>query len=159
MLEAVLSLGVVAFAIVAVVGLFPVAVLTGRASEHETRATFIAQSILADLQSLPGTNTALIRGASIAESPTSREDINLTTPAAIVLSYDDQGQGLPHQIATGAFEDPVLHQRAFYVARIEIIPNDPFPGLSRVQLSVEAPAAAQSSRRSRFGFVTLMDHY
>ena len=62
LVEAALSLAVISFAIFAIMGLFPVALQTARESNRETRATLIARRIVDELQSLPGTNTALFEG-------------------------------------------------------------------------------------------------
>ena len=62
--EAALSLAIMSFAIFAIMGLFPVALQTAREGNRETRATLIARRIVDELQSLPGTNTALLIGPS-----------------------------------------------------------------------------------------------
>jgi type II secretory pathway pseudopilin PulG len=65
LVEVALSLAIISFAIVAIMGLFPVAMQTARESNRETRAALIARRIVDELQSLPGTNTALVRGPSV----------------------------------------------------------------------------------------------
>src|SRR5438132_12920260 len=47
--EVVLALGVVSFAIVAILGVLPLGLQTGKSSQDETRATQIAQSVFASL--------------------------------------------------------------------------------------------------------------
>lgn len=51
LVEVVIAIGVVSFAIVAILGVFPVGLNTGRSAQNETRATQIAQDILASLVS------------------------------------------------------------------------------------------------------------
>jgi uncharacterized protein (TIGR02598 family) len=65
LVEAALSMAIISFAIIAIMGLFPVALQTAREGNRETRATLIARRIVDELQSLPGNNTALLKGPSI----------------------------------------------------------------------------------------------
>jgi uncharacterized protein (TIGR02598 family) len=51
LVEIVLALGVVAFAIVAILGVLPVGLQTSHGSQNDTRATLIAQAIFASLVS------------------------------------------------------------------------------------------------------------
>src|SRR4051812_25727140 len=51
LVEVVLALGVVSFAIVAILGVLPTGLQTGKASQDETRATQIAQAILSSMAS------------------------------------------------------------------------------------------------------------
>ena len=68
LVEAALSLAILSFAIVAMIGLFPVALQTARESNAETRATLIARRIVDEIQSLPATNISLVRGASVTNA-------------------------------------------------------------------------------------------
>lgn len=51
LVEVVLALGVISFAIVAILGVFPLGLSTGRSAQDETRAPQIAQTIFASLAS------------------------------------------------------------------------------------------------------------
>jgi type II secretory pathway pseudopilin PulG len=51
LVEVVLALGIISFAIVAIIGVFPVGLSTGRSAQEETRAPQIAQTIFAALAS------------------------------------------------------------------------------------------------------------
>jgi Tfp pilus assembly protein PilV len=51
LVEVVLALGIISFAIVAILGVFPVGLNTGHSAQDETRAPQIAQMILASLSS------------------------------------------------------------------------------------------------------------
>ncbi|MDR1191945.1 MAG: hypothetical protein LBK60_09855 [Verrucomicrobiales bacterium] len=53
LIELVLALGILAYVLVAILMLFPLALDTAADSKNETRATFIAQNLLAELQALP----------------------------------------------------------------------------------------------------------
>jgi type II secretory pathway pseudopilin PulG len=150
LVESALSLAIVSFAITAIMGLFPVALRTARESNRETRATLIARRIVDELQSLPATNTGLVRGASLTNS-----DARITGLDNLLL-YDEQGEGLPNQLAPESFPNPLNEPGAYFATEVRVTPNLPRPGISRVQTTVEAPSSAPSSRRSRFVFVTFI---
>lgn len=157
LVEAALSLAIVSFAIIAIMGLFPVALQTARESNRETRATLIARRIVDELQSLPATNTGLVRGPSVTNSDWHITGLDLSTPSTNVLVYDEQGEGLTNQVAPELFQNPISRPDAYFAAEIRVTPNLPRPGISRVQATVEAPSSAPSSRRSSFVFVTFMN--
>ena len=159
LVEVVLSLAIISFAIIAIMGLFPVAMQTARESNRETRATLIARRIVDELQSLPGTNTALVRGPSVANPGWRLTGMNLSSPSVHVLTYDEQAEGLTNGIAPDAFQNPISAHGAYFAAEVRVTPDFPYPGISRVQATVEAPSSAPSSRRSRFVFVTLMNQH
>jgi type II secretory pathway pseudopilin PulG len=157
LVEAALSLAIVSFAIIAIMGLFPVALQTARESNRETRATLIARRIVDELQSLPATNTGLVRGPSVTNSDWHITGLDLSTPSTNLLVYDEQGEGLTNRVAPELFQNPISHPDAYFAAEIRVTPNLPRPGISRVQATVEAPSSAPSSRRSSFVFVTFMN--
>ena len=157
LVEAALSLAIVSFAIIAIVGLFPVALQTARESNRETRATLIARRIVDELQSLPATNTGLVRGPSVTNSDWHITGLDLSTPSTNVLVYDEQGEGLTNRVVPELFQNPISEPDAYFAAEIRVTPNLPRPGISRVQATVEAPSRAPSSRRSSFVFVTFMN--
>jgi type II secretory pathway pseudopilin PulG len=156
LVEVALSLAIISFAIIAIMGLFPVAMQTARESNRETRAALIARRIVDELQSLPGTNTALVRGPSVTNPGWRITGLDLSSPSVHVLTYDEQGEGLTNDIAAGAFQNPISAPAAYFAAEVRVTPDFPYLGISRVQATVEAPASAPSSRRSRLVFVTLM---
>lgn len=157
LVEAALSLAIVSFAIIAIMGLFPVALQTARESNRETRATLIARRIVDELQSLPATNTSLVRGASLNNLDGRITNLDLSTRSAYILLYDEQGQGLTNQVTPESFTNSIDDPSAYFAAEVRVTPNFPRPGISRVQATVEAPSGAPSSRRSSFIFVTFMN--
>jgi type II secretory pathway pseudopilin PulG len=157
LVEAALSLAIVAFAIVAIMGLFPVAMQAARESNRETRAALIARRIADELQSLPATNTALVKGPSVTNPAWQITGLDLSSLSFRVLVYDEQGEGLTNDIAPDAFQNPILAPSAYFAAEIRVTPDFPRPGISRVQATIEAPSSAPSSKRSRFVFVTFMN--
>ena len=154
LVEAALSLAILCFAIVAIIGLFPVALQTAKESSAETRAALIARRIVDEIQSLPATNISLVRGVSVANTGPRISGVDLSNPFSGVLLYDEQGEGMTNEVAAQDFEKEITAASAYFAAEVCLTPNFPRPGISRVQATVEAPASAPSSRRSRFVFVT-----
>ena len=59
LVEVVLALGVVSFALVAIIGLLPIGLASGRGSIQESRANHLADEIFATLRAQPYTNVSL----------------------------------------------------------------------------------------------------
>jgi len=150
LIEIVLALGVIAFALVGIMGLFPVAMKSAQESMRETRATHIAQQIFSDLRTGTGTNRFLIVGSS----PTSTSPLSLANNgASVVVAFDDKA------VATGtnaSFSNAVPD--ASFLANVTVQTNTGLPNLSQVEAAIEAPAAAASANRSRYTFVTLINY-
>jgi uncharacterized protein (TIGR02598 family) len=150
LIEIILALGVIAFAIVGIMGLFPVAMKSAQESQRETRATFIAQQIFSDLRTGTGTNRFIITGTNLGTNT-----INLSAGTNLFLAYDSAGAVLGTS-APSSFTNGVAD--AAFLANVSVNTNTGVPNLSQVQTTVEAPAAAASSNRSRYTFVTLMNY-
>ncbi|MEI6071597.1 MAG: hypothetical protein WCS31_07380 [Verrucomicrobiae bacterium] len=176
LVEIVLALGVISFALVGIIGLFPAAMKSAQESQRETRATLIARQIFSDLRIQPGTNRLLVCGNSAANTNSLRTNFNLAAHGhAEFLSYDQEGSGLAS--TSGAVftngcpatvflvrieEDPNLpastEKTTNFLARIEVDTNTGIPNLSRVQATIETPAVAPSANRSKYTFVTLIGY-
>ncbi len=138
-----MALGVIAFAVVGIMGLFPVAMDSALESQRETRAAHIARQIFSDLKSSPSTDTFIATSTDILSGVTR---LSLSSNSTNGIGYDIQGQPV------GGTNAP----NAIYAAFISVMANTPTNGLARVQATVEVPAQAASSNRSKFTFVTLM---
>lgn len=156
LIEVVLALGVIAFALVGIMGLFPVAMRSAQESQRETRATLIARQIFSDLQTAPGTNRLVVRGPSAGDSAGLITNFSLAANTNLILSYDADGTGRSDEIPTTSFAGPVPD--AGFLARLTVDTNTGVPNLSRVQATIEAPASAPSTNRSQYTFVTLMSY-
>ena len=142
LIEVLLALGVISFAIVGIMGLFPVAMRTGQESQRETRAAHIARQIYSDLKAGPATNTFL------CTTPGNFDTVNLASPSSRTNTIYFNNQGEPvGTTETGDSE---------FVVNVIIDPNTPLDGLARVQVDVMAPAPAAPANRSTNTFVTLM---
>ncbi|MEX1118158.1 MAG: hypothetical protein WEB60_05120 [Terrimicrobiaceae bacterium] len=152
LIEVVLALAVIAFAITGIMGLFPVALKSAQESQRETRATFIAQQIFNDLKASPSTNLLIATGANVVDQG------NFVTPRPSLVdawsnSVGFDQSGMPMQpLANPASPQPGV----IFVANISSTPNTPTSGLARVQVDVETPAQAAATNRSKYTFVTLM---
>jgi uncharacterized protein (TIGR02598 family) len=156
LVEAALSLAILSFATVAILGLFPVALQTAKKSSAETRATLIARQIVDEIQSLPATNISLLRGSSVTCASSRLSGLDLSSSFSGVLLYDEQGEGMTNEVAAQDFANAITAARVYFAAEVSLTANFPRPGIARVQATVEVPASAPSFRRSRFAFVTYM---
>ena len=141
LIEIVLALGIISFALVGIMGLFPVAMKSAQESQRETRAALIARQVFSDLGTLPGTNRFLI----ISDDPADRISINLATSSSNSLYFN--AAGFP--IGTVPTAD------ALFLANVIVTPNTPVAGLSHVQTTVQTPAT--TTNHSSYTFVTLMN--
>lgn len=151
LVEVVLALGVVAFAIVAIIGMLPVAMSSALESKRESRAAFIANHLAATLRATPFQNARPI------ESMTS--GINLAVSSNTTIAFDDNGapigvipdtqyqSGVPLSGSTAS---------ASFLARVSAAPASGLAGLASVSIEVSTPAAAPRSSRQAFSFVTLI---
>lgn len=155
LVEVTLALGVMAFALVGIMAMFPMAMQAARESQQETRATFISQAIFSDLSS--GTN-ASARQLAIGTNLTSAQDrlaVNLASASQIVLGFDEDGLPVGTNSASG-FTSGIQNPRWVYAAQVTISTNNLIPGLSRVEVEVTAPAAAARTNRTSYPFITLL---
>lgn len=143
LIEVVLALGIISFALVGIMGLFPVAMKSAQESQRETRAALIARQVFSDLGTMSGTNRALI----IGQDPADRITVNLANAGSNTVYFNDAG------IPLGTTSTP----EALFLADVVVTPNTPVSGISHVQTTVQTPAAAAATNRSSYTFVTLMN--
>lgn len=141
LIEVALALGVISFAIVGIMGLFPVALRTAQESQRETRATLIAQQIFADLMASPSTNFLIAKGTNLSSTA------NFVTNSlgnSLSTNIPFNRDGIPSS------SDPIFD------AKITVTPNSPVSGLAHIQVDVSTPAQAALTNRSTYTFVTLL---
>lgn len=145
LIEIVLALGIISFALVGIMGLFPVALKSALESQRETRAAHIAQQIFTDLSTLAGTNRFLITGTNLS---TDRIAVSLSTADPIIpVYYDAAGQAMGNIAAVDAT----------YGATVTVTPDTPISGLARVETTIFTPTTAAEINQSLYTFVTLMN--
>jgi type II secretory pathway pseudopilin PulG len=127
LVEVVIALGVIAFAVLAIVGIVPIGMQTGKSAQNDTRAAQIAQDIFAGLSTQARTFSSpafLNVGAAINQGPTSigqpspsptpfNYNVNLARVYTYTLGADNDGnlksvytKGLPYLITMTTTPDP-----------------------------------------------------
>lgn len=157
LIEIVLALGIISFALVGILGLFPAAMDAATNSQRETQAALIAQALYSEINSMPGTNTFVSYGTNFYKEPTSSNDkitINLTQQTNFFLAYDQGGNPLK-SIGSGAFDGG--DSSAAYLAEISVSTNNVPVGLSRVDIRIDAPGGAPEKARRSYYFATLLN--
>jgi type II secretory pathway pseudopilin PulG len=154
LIEVVLALGVIAFALVGIMGLFPVAMKSAQESQRETRATLIAQQIFSDLRTGTSSNRFVISGSNNAT-----DTVNLAPSGTTPLFLAFNTNGMPvKSLSGGTFSNSYSDITVPFLASITVDTNTGMSNLSRIQATIEAPAAAPSTNRSKYTFVTLMNY-
>jgi type II secretory pathway pseudopilin PulG len=152
LIEVALALGVISFAILGIMGLFPVAMKSAQESREQTQSAFIVQQILGQLRSGVATNTVF----PITSNPASGSNLSVNLAAQgtkyAVLDSDGQfiGGGANSAPATGV--SPGVFLAILNVQPITV----PSPGASKVTIDVCYPAAAPAASRTTNAFVTFM---
>ncbi len=161
LIEIVLAIGIISFALVGIIGLFPVALNTANASQQETHAALIARTIFNDLSSRPGDRTVLLQQPSLEDAP-STIDVDLATEAEYFLAFDRDGRALPDKITAAIFESGTSGTANFLVKVAVTLPEPtatgppPVEGVSRVDVTITSPAAAPLENRPPLSFVSLL---
>lgn len=141
LVEVVLALGIIAFGILAIIGVLPVALSTGRDAQNETRAAQIAQDIITSVVSQAQTR---FPNASILQ-PSSNfgYDVDLSKPFTYqTLGSDNDGNLVAYGSPTDAASFP-------YRIHVRIDPDPPGydPGTaSKVTVRVAWQPFAENSR-------------
>lgn len=154
LIEITLAIGVIAFALVAILGLFPVAARSAVESQRETRAALIAQQIFADLRAADGSNRFLVTGP---DPLLNTNGVNIAQPGTTVIAYDQDGRAVT-SLAAAAFSNSYRTGNATILAQIIVSTNTGISNLSRAEATIQAPAAAPSTNRSSHTFVTLLNY-
>jgi uncharacterized protein (TIGR02598 family) len=155
LVEVVLALGVIAIAIVAILGVFPVALTTGRSAQDQTRAPQIAQAILSSVVSQAQTQFDNIQ-LSIGSPPLS---INLTassSPTTPTLYADNDGQLLAPSPNGGA---PNGAAYAITIFANNSPPGFPSGAANQVTVRVTAPANAPAANQTYRDYVRIISKY
>jgi uncharacterized protein (TIGR02598 family) len=146
LVEVVIALGIISFAIIAIVGMLPVALKSSQDSMRETDATLIAQRIFSELKTGSGGN----RSVTTDPGGTSNQMINLAANSTNYLAFTQDGTVQTH--TNSANPNPSYD---FY-AQISISTNTGLTNLSRVQIDITSPPSAPPSARTTNSFVTLL---
>lgn len=161
LIEIVLALGIMSFALVGILGLFPIALDTATESKAETRIGLIAQSISAEISSTlitetddttnpPSvTSTALM---DVAGTPIAFD--MLSSNADAYMSFSEEG--MPDSVITsGEFESGIAGTTFLARVQAEYEPSG-FLGLNRLEIQVDYPGSAPLQNRKSYLFVQLI---
>ena len=146
LVEVVIALGIISFAVIAIVGMLPVALKSSQDSMRETDATLIAQRIFSELK----TGSSGNRSVTTAPDGISTHNINLAANSTNYLAFTQDGTVQAH---TNSANPPPSYD--FY-AQISISTNTGLTNLSRVQIDITSPPSAPPSARTTNSFVTLL---
>jgi type II secretory pathway pseudopilin PulG len=96
LVEVVLALGVIGFALLAIIGLLPIGLQSGRASIQETRANHLAEQIFSTLrsQSFTAVDLSQLGGNSTVNLSTENTERGATGPQ-LHATYDGNFVGAP----------------------------------------------------------------
>lgn len=147
LVEVVLALGVVAFAIVAILGIVPTGLHTSHGAQDETRAAQIAQSVLSSLTSQAQTQFSNLQLRLNDNSTTS---LNLTTSETKRIYADNDGK-------LAAASDGAVYA-------VDITTDNAPAGFdpdyaNQVVVSVAWPASAPATAQTKRNFIRIMSRY
>ncbi|MFM8766010.1 MAG: prepilin-type N-terminal cleavage/methylation domain-containing protein [Spartobacteria bacterium] len=145
LVEVVIAIGIIAFAVLGIMGLMPLALKYGQESMRETDATLIAQRIFSELKTGTGANRTL----TLSSNGTTTLQLTSNNSNQFIAFKDDS---LPQAFST---TDPANDSYDFY-ARLIISTNTGISNLSQVTVDVTAPAAATNTARTTNSFTTLI---
>jgi uncharacterized protein (TIGR02598 family) len=146
LVEVVIALGIISFAIIAIVGMLPVALKSSQDSMRETDATLIAQRIFSELKTGSGGN----RSVTTDPGSTSNHMINLAANSTNCLAFTQDGTVQTHT------NTPAPNPSYDFYAQISILTNTGITNLSRIQIDITSPPSAPPSARTTNSFVTLL---
>jgi len=169
LIEIVLALGIISFALVGILGIFPLALTSARESAAETRISFIAQSLLADIRATDKVIPASSAGASPTRTASifagqSPDDLNNTssyrplllhTSDMLFLTFDQNGQCIGEAVSPTDFQNG--KNGAVFIARIKSsFSPTAHTGNTHIEIRIEYPAAAPLTNRNVHRFTTLL---
>jgi uncharacterized protein (TIGR02598 family) len=149
LVEVVLALGVVSFAIVAILGVLPIGLQTSKSGQDETRAAQIAQAVLASIASQAPSQFDNVL-VPLNDDSNSTVPLHLNTGETATLYADNNGKLTP-TIAG-----------AVYLVRVKTnsSPTGFDPGYAnQVTISVIWPAAAPAAQQTSRDFVRIISKY
>ncbi len=159
LVEIVIALGIVSFAMVAILGLFPMAMNDSQTGRHETHAAMIAQMIVSQLRSQAADESSFPVGTNAQDGNqvTGNMGVDLKQGTDYYAVYDEAGKPLTKTTMAeydGAFVPPTISP-AIYKVAMKVQPGIPRVGVSKVTVDVTYPCAAELAKRKfKYTFVT-----
>jgi uncharacterized protein (TIGR02598 family) len=154
LIEIVLAIGILSFALVGILGLFPVALETARESKEETMMAQIAQSIEADIRRADGPEAQIMAIGFNPAAPSAHRPLRLDASNELLLAFGSNGRPWTAQPSAAQYASGLSGPD--YLAKVTSTFNPPdHPGLTRIDISVESPAAAPAPARKALHFTVL----
>lgn len=162
LVEIALALGIFAFAIIAIMGLFPIGLRSANDSRVETIVTQIARTVLSDLRT-GDFNAARVVVAPLPAANITPDSNQIKTydlsqdppPFPLFVLYSAKGEPIREIGGQAGFDSP--QPGGDFAVKIEskLKVSTP-PVLAQVTVTVESPASAPSANRTEYSVVTLM---
>lgn len=154
LIEIALAISILSFALVGILGLFPVALETTRESKEETLMAQIAQSIEADIRRADGNEAVILVTGFNPSSAAARATLALNAQDKLLLAFGANGR--PWTVQPSLSEYTHGLRGPDYLARVTTVFSPPeHPGLCRIEITVESPAGAPETARKKLTFTTL----
>ena len=161
LVEIALALGIFAFAIVAIMALFPVGLRSANESRVETIVTQIARTVLSDLRTGEFKKARIVIAplpvAGTTPGPTQIREFDLSEnpPGPVFLVYTAGGQIVKSLTSQAAYNK--ANPDGDFLVKVESrLVQTTAPVLAQVTVTVESPAAAPVENRTTYPVVTLM---
>lgn len=153
LVEVVIAIGIFAFVIVGIVGLFPAALRIRAQSSLDTRATMVAQQMMAAIDSSPSLTNVVIPTGTYTGDPATKTNNLLTAAFPTVLGYQARStlpywiyQTSPNASWTNAgaadtdIGDSVRQNQIDVLMRLSASTNN-LTNLAQITIEVRSPAA------------------
>ena len=155
--EVVLALGVIAVGVVAILGVFPVALTTGHSAQDATRAPHIAQAIISRVASQAQTQFSNVQ-LPLADSTTLSVDLTAAaSPTTPTLYADNDGN-----LISATSQNAAIAAYAIYIFANNSPPGFPTPPpayANEVTVRVAVPANAPAANQTKRDYVRIIAKY
>jgi Tfp pilus assembly protein PilV len=157
LVEVTIAIGIFAFVIVAILGLFPVALRQRSDAALETRAVLVAQQIFESIRSSPSTNRVYLPPLTImgAEDPDLRFKSLGAFPVTLQFGRIGTSALRPNDGDSG-WTSGATETDADALARVSISPVAGVSGLYRATVDYGRPASLPEAKRKNFSFTKLV---
>lgn len=160
LIEVVLALGLTSFALIGILGMFPLALSTAEDAVIETRVALIAQNIFSDLRDGAPTAATVVTGPNTVEDVETLDLSGATLPPPIFIAYTQDG-ATRAEISETEFNQGLADSDAAFLAAIRFTPASSDPSMAnlvRVTVQILAPSSRGALNRGAktHDFVTWM---
>lgn len=163
LIEVVLALGLTSFALIGILGMFPLALSTAEDAVIETRVALIAQNIFSDLRDGAPNAATVVIGPNTVEDRETLDLSGASLPPPVFIAYTQDGAARA-KITETVFNQGLGDPNAAFLAAIRFdpvstSPTDPsMANLVRVTVQIIAPSSRGAMNRGAktHDFVTWM---